>query len=393
MSRHDLLLAYDFPPLGGGIARWMDELARGYPAGRLVVSTGMLEGAEAIDEVLPNAVDRLGVPSHRLKTVQGMLIWSRRAAQLAKDPATRFLWCGNLRPGAVPAKWARERSGLPYGILVYGGDVLQLRAKLQRSRLRRRTWRPVLESAAVFVAISSWTAARLAELLGDLGLDHLRSRIRIVPLGTSPERFAPAPEQATAFRTVRGLPVGRWLVTVARLVPHKGIDTTIEVVARLAEEFPDLHYAVVGRGSHEEGLRSLAVELGVADRIHFLSDVSDEELPAAYAMADIYLGLSRESGLDAEGFGISLLEAASTGLPVVAGASGGIADAVVAGETGILVDPLDIEAAADTVRHLLADPALAARLGAAGRDRVVRGFTWPRVVQDLEAIAAELGRR
>jgi phosphatidylinositol alpha-1,6-mannosyltransferase len=175
-------------------------------------------------------------------------------------------------------------------------------------------------------------------------------------------------------------------------VPHKGIDTAIEVMARLADEHPDLHYAVVGRGTHEGALRTLAAECGVADRVHLLTDVSDTELPAAYAMGDIYLGLSRESGLDAEGFGIALLEAAATGLPVVAGASGGIADAVAAGETGLLVDPLDIEGAADTVRHLLADQMLAQGLGAAGRARVQQRFTWARVVSDLRAIAAELGR-
>jgi phosphatidylinositol alpha-1,6-mannosyltransferase len=370
----------------------MEELARGYPPGTLRVSTGTMPDQEEIDAALPNPVDRVGIPSSRLKTMQGLLLWSRRAGTLARDPAARFSWCGNLRPAAYPAKWAWERSGLPYGILVHGGDVLQLGPKLARSRLKRRTWRPILNSAATFVANSNWTADRLRGLLADLELDAALSRVRVVPLGTDPDRFAPAPQAAAAFRSQRGLPEGRWLVTVARLVPHKGIDTAIEVMAHLAAEHPDLHYAVIGRGTHEGALRALAEELGVADRVHLLTDVSDADLPAAYAMGDIYLGLSRESGLDAEGFGIALLEAAATGLPVVAGASGGIADAVAAGETGILVDPLDVEGAADTVRHLLADQVLAQGLGAAGRVRVQQRFTWARVVADLRAIAAELGR-
>ena len=392
MIRHDLLFTFDFPPLGGGIARWMEELARGYPPGTLRISTGTMPDQEEIDAALPNPVDRVGIPSSRLKTMQGLLLWSRRAGALARDPAARFSWCGNLRPAAYPAKWAWERSGLPYGILVHGGDVLQLGPKLARSRLKRRTWRPILNSAATFVANSNWTADRLRSLLAELKLDAAIGRVRVVPLGTDPDRFAPAPQAAAALRARRGLPEGRWLVTVARLVPHKGIDTAIEVMSHLATEHPDLHYAVIGRGTHEGALRALAEELGVADRVHLLTDVSDAELPAAYALGDIYLGLSRESGLDAEGFGIALLEAAATGLPVVAGASGGIADAVAAGETGILVDPLDVEGAADTVRHLLADQVLAQGLGAAGRARVQQRFTWARVVTDLRAIAAELGR-
>jgi phosphatidylinositol alpha-1,6-mannosyltransferase len=214
----------------------------------------------------------------------------------------------------------------------------------------------------------------------------------VVPLGTDPERFQPDDRAADAFRERRRLPAGRWLVTVARLVPHKGIDTGIEVLARLADEFPDLRYAVIGRGAHGDALRALAEELGVADRVHMLTDVGDDELPGAFALAEVYLGLSRQVGLDAEGFGIALLEAGACGVPVVAGASGGIADAVADGETGLLVTPGDPEPAADAVRHLLNDPALARRLGDAARSRVVERFTWRRVVADLDRLAASHGR-
>jgi len=389
---HDILFAFDFPPLGGGISRMMEELARGYPAGELVVSTGMIEGQDEVDRGLPARIDRIPVAVGRLKTLQGRLLWSRRAVRLAREPGARFAWCGTLRPAGYPARWAWERTGLPYGIVFYGGDLLALRPRLARSRLKRRSYRPLFESAAVLVAISGWTAALLVDLLGELGLDHLISRIRVVGLGTSPERFRPDREAGEAFRNGRGLPTGRWLVTVARLVPHKGIDTAIGVVAHLAPEYPTLHYAVIGRGSHLDALRSLATELGVADRVHFLTDVSDDELPGAYAIGDLYLGLSRQSGLDAEGFGISLLEAAATELPVVAGASGGIADAVLEGETGLLVAPEDVEAAADAVRHLLADPALARQLGAKGRQRVLDRFTWDAVATEFRRLAAGHGR-
>ncbi len=388
---HDLLLAYDFPPIGGGISRWMEEIARGYPTDSLVVSTGTLPNTAAGDASFPNRVDRVDVPSGRLRTAPGLLRWAQRATRLARDPAARFAWCGNIRPAAFPAKWAKERTRLPYGIMVYGGDLLSLSDKLSRSRLKRRIYRPILAEAAVFVAISEWTAGRCRELLRGIGLPD-EGRVRIVPLGTDPERFRPDRDAGAAFRARRGLPDGKWMLTVARLVPHKGIDTTIQLLAGLAATQPELRYLVVGRGPQESALRELADSLGVADRVHFLTDVDDAELPAAYASANYYLGLSREDGLDAEGFGISLVEAAAAGLPVIGGRSGGVADAVADGETGMLVDPHDPQQAADAVHHLLNDPALAARLGEAGRARVLRGFTWPRVVGDLRAIAAELGR-
>jgi phosphatidylinositol alpha-1,6-mannosyltransferase len=392
VKTHDLLFTYDFPPLGGGISRWMEELARGYPAGSLLVSTGTVSDQDEIDADLPNPVDRLPISTHRLKTLQGMLLWSRRAAALGRDHGARFAWCGNIRPAGYPARWAWERVGLPYGILVHGGDLLQIRPKIRRSRLKRRSYASLFDSARVIVANSRWTAELCGEVMEELGLDWISNRIKVVPLGTDPDRFAPDAERAERFRTERGLPPGRWLVTVARLVPHKGIDTGIEVLARLVDEYPTLRYAVIGRGSYADTLRSLAQELGVADRVHLLTDVGDADLPAAIAMGEIYLGLSREAGLDVEGFGIALLEAAACGLPVIAGASGGIADAVANGETGILVTPGDAEPAADAVRHLLADQALRRRLGDAGRERVKARFTWTRVVNELREIAAAAGR-
>lgn len=389
---HDILFAYDFPPLGGGISRMMEELARGYPPGELVVSTGSIPDGARIDQELSAIVDRIDVPVERLRTLGGRLRWSRRAVRLARDPDARFAWCSSFRPAGLPARWAWERTGLNYGVIFYGGDLLILRPKLRRSWFKRWSYKPVLESASVLIAISHWTADLLAELLRDLALDHLISRIQVIGLGTSPDRFSPDAVGAEAFRLRRGLPEGRWLVTVARLVPHKGIDTAIEVVARLREAHPDLHYLVVGRGAHHESLARMAHDLGVDDRVHILGDVADGELPSAYALGEIYLGLSRESGLDAEGFGIALLEAAATELPVIAGLSGGIADAVADGETGRLVPPTDVAAATEAVRGLLTNSECAQRWGRNGRQRVRERFTWPHVVAEFRRVAAEHGR-
>src|SRR6059036_843923 len=115
----DLLLTFDFPPMGGGIARWMSQLALRYPAGHLVVSTGMVAGAAESDRRFPNRIDRLEYPSRRLKTVPGLLRWSRRVSALIADLRPGFIWCGNLRPAAYPARWVWERLGVPYGVMVH----------------------------------------------------------------------------------------------------------------------------------------------------------------------------------------------------------------------------------------------------------------------------------
>ena len=388
----DLLLAHDFPPMDGGIARWMAALAHGYPPGTLTVSTGTVAGSVAADALSPQRIDRVAMPVGRLRTVPGVIAWSRWAASFGRDPAARFAWCDTIRPAGYAAHWAYRRTRLPYGIMVVGNDLLTLRSKIAHGGFTRGVMRAILGDAAVFVAISQWTAEQCRELLQALSLPLARARVRVVPLGTDPARWRVDRAAAAAFRHRRGLPDGRWLVTVARLVEYKGIDTGIRLLARLGRDHDNLHYAIVGRGPQEASLRALATDLSVGHRVHLLTDVGDAELPAAYSIAEIYVGLTRETPDDVEGFGISLVEAAACGLPVIAARSGGIPDAVADGETGRLVDPHDLAAIEAVARQLLGDPQRARQLGDAGRDRVERHLNWDRVVREMRAIAAECGR-
>jgi phosphatidylinositol alpha-1,6-mannosyltransferase len=388
----DLLLAYSFPPVGGGIARWMAEIARRYPAPGIVVSTGQHPDSQEVDEALGVEVDRLPIATRRLRGLQGLLLWSRRVSQLARTQEARFIWCGDITPAGYPAKWTHERVGTPFGLLLHGADLLVLQHRIHRSAMKRRSARALLGAAAVLVANSEWTRGLCQSVLRELELDAMDARVRTVPLGTDPAFFQPGAATA-AVRMRYGLPGdARWLLSVSRLEPHKGIDTVIRALALLDASEADVRYAVVGGGDGRRELEALAVQLGVADRLHLLGGVPDADLPGLYNLADVYVGASRRTALSVEGFGIALAEAASSGRPVVAGRSGGIPEAVKHAETGLLVDPESPEQVADSVRRLLRDPSLAARLGQAGRREIERYYNWNRVAADLAAIAAEHGR-
>jgi phosphatidylinositol alpha-1,6-mannosyltransferase len=368
----------------------MAELARRYPPGSLIVSTGQHGDASEVDATFPNRVDRLPIPSRRLRTIQGILLWSRRAAVLSRSTHAEFIWCGNIKPAAYPAKWTMERTGTPFGILLHGGDLLILQHQVHQSAVKRKTAATLLGSAAVLVANSDWTRDRCLALLGELEIDAPPDLVRVVPLGADHRHFRPG--LATAdVRARYGLEPGRWMLSVARLTRHKGIDTALRALAILKDRYPTLRYAVVGTGEEHEALAEEARELGVADRVRFLTDVPDADLPGLYNCAEVYLGVSRLMQQQVEGFGISLAEASACGVPVIAGRSGGIPAAVRDGETGILVDAEEPEAVVQGVGRLLDDPSLRARLGAAGRRAVEGHYNWDRVTADLRRIGHELG--
>ena len=201
-------------------------------------------------------------------------------------------------------------------------------------------------------------------------------------LGTDPETFAPDRDTGMLRKRWKAgdAPV---ILTVARLVPHKGQDVVIRALAVLNDEYPDLHYVLVGEGHDEIRLRTLAAELGVSDRVIFAGALPDSELPEAYATATIYAGASRvDKEINVEGFGISFLEASSSGLPVLAGDSGGVRSAVRDGETGLVLPPDTVGAWVDAIGDLLRDADRRSELGRAGREAVLEHFNWDRVAND-----------
>ncbi len=363
----------------------MSQLARHYGENAMLVSVGAEAGQEESDARQGARVDRLPIPRARLRNAPGIIAWSRRAASLARTHRVSFTWCGNLKPASYVALSLRACMGVPYGIILHGTELLQLRAHGHGLR-KRLMARALLGSATVIVTNSEWTRAMTLAMLEHLGVAMPPERVHAVPLGADLERFRPGIDTA-AVRTKYDLGEGRWMLTIGRLVEHKGQDQAIRALALLRDSEPELRYALAGSGEFGKTLRALAGELGVEDRVRFLGHVSDEELPALYNVADIYVGASRVAVNHVEGFGISLVEAAASAIPVIAGREGGMPEAVVDEVTGLLVDPYDSAALAVAVQRLLHSPELARRLGEEGRRIAESRYSWRRVAHDLRTIA------
>ncbi len=386
-----LLLAHEFPPARGGVARVMGEIARRHPAGTLVVSTGAERPGPASTEGITATVDRLSLSPRQLRSLPGLLLWSRRATSLARSSGAAFVWSGQLKPTGYVARWTHERLGTPYGLLVYGADVLSLRHQMQRLPGQRRAVQGLFQSAAAVVAVSEWTRDQCLGLMGELEVNASRLEVRVVPLGSDPAVFHPGPG-GDSLRRRLGMTDGTWLLTVGGSAPHKGVDTVLRALASLKQKYPHLRYAVAGAGEHTEALRRLADAHGVGDRVIFVPDIPDAELPDLYRAADIYLGVSRREGRSVEGFAIAIAEAAASGLPVIAGRSGGIPEMVRDGETGLLVDPERVSPLVEAIGALVDDTARAKQLGAAGRAAVEKYFNWDRAVAELRDVGKAVRR-
>jgi phosphatidylinositol alpha-1,6-mannosyltransferase len=286
----------------------------------------------------------------------------------------------------------RRQLGVPYIVYVHGKDLLKEFRKGANRWMVRAGTREILGNAAAIVANSATTAGIAKELLRRVGAAGAVDRVHVIHPGADPARFTGALEQSRRNRDApREGPV---LLSVARLVPRKGIDTVIASLPPVLAVHPTARYVVVGCGPDQPRLEQIARRLGVANHVQFVGDVSDELLPSRYASADVFLLPTRVIPEDdeIEGFGIAYVEAAAAGVPSIAANVGGVADAVADGVTGLLVPPSSPEAVATATLRLLGDPALRARLGDAARAEVERSLNWDRSAREVMRVVSEVTR-
>ena len=371
-----VLVTNDFPPKVGGIQSYLWELWRRLPPEQVTVLTTSHPDGAAFDARQAFRVERAGPV---LLPTPGL---ARRVRHLAAATGARLV----VLDPALPVGLVGPRLGLPYAVVLHGAEVaVPGRLPGSRAALAR-----VLGGAVHLVAAGGYPAAEARR-----AARGATPPVTVVPPGVDPDRFRPltVDERSTA-RADFGLPEGADLVvSVGRLVPRKGMDTLIRAAALLAPDRPDLVVAVGGQGRDLARLRRLCADTGAP--VRFLGRIPDDRLPALYGCADVFAApcRSRWGGLEQEGFGIVFLEAAACGVAQVAGDSGGAAEAVVDGETGVVVRrPSDPAAVAVAIAGLLDDPVGRAAMGEAARRRAVDHFSYDRLAVSLAAALAGLER-
>jgi phosphatidyl-myo-inositol dimannoside synthase len=364
-----LLVTNDFPPKIGGIQSLLWEWWRRLPPSSFAVLTSPYRGAAEFDAAQAFHIERVREP-----VLLPHPIMVRRINAMAREVGAQLI----VLDPALPLGLVGPSLDLPYDVVLHGAEVT-VPGRLPGSR---QALRHVLSKARHVVAAGGYPAAE-AERAAGRALP-----ISVVPPGVDVQRFRPlSSEHRSQARQHFGLPNdAELIVSISRLVPRKGFDTAIRAVARLRATRPDVVLAISGSGRDEGRLRRLATQLDAP--VRFLGRVSNDDLPLLYGCADVYTMLCRNrwGGLEQEGFGIVFVEAAACGVAQVAGDSGGAAEAVVDGETGLVVrHPDDVDEVVAAFTTLLGDDALRDRMGVAARLRAETEFSY-------DVLAERLGR-
>jgi phosphatidyl-myo-inositol dimannoside synthase len=350
-----VVLTLDFPPSMGGVQRYLFEIVRRFDQRHEVTVLTATPGELPPDQSFQRRV----LPAHRPFAWVSALRAERPDRVLVGHAHPRL-----LVPAALTA-WGR------YAVVTYGNDYLAAQRRRHRAGFN---W--LLRNAQPLITITQANVERLCRL-------RLPPPVVVYP-GTDPAHFTP-PSHAPPFPPV--------VLSVGRLVSRKGIDTMIQALPALLTDFPDLRYWIVGDGPDRARLEKLAVASGVQDAVVFRGSVSEASLLSLYQQAHLFILPTREEPDQAsiEGFGIVYLEAAASGLPVIVGRSGGAAEAVRPGATGLLVAPDNPAEVARAVSQLLHDSALRRRMGQAGRRWVEEVMNWDRAAREIQTLLARTG--
>ncbi|KOY13763.1 glycosyltransferase family 4 protein [Paenibacillus xylanivorans] len=378
-----VFVAIDFPPEKGGIHDYAYGLISQIPAEETTVLTNKIKdvaASEQFDQKTDFEIIRKRIfwDSNKLLLILSQLILVFQLIILKWRNKTDEIHFVNIFPVGIAGPFMKTFFGVKYFPYVHGLDVMGM----VNSRLFPLLLF-ILRRSEKVIANSQYTKSKLVEL----GIPEMK--IVIIPPGLNVSKLIAGSDFNEDIRDNYDLHGKKVMITVSRLVERKGHDVTLKAISHVIERIPNLKYLICGDGPHRGELERLVRQYGLDSVVVFTGGITDHELHQIYECSDLFVMPSRdikEKG-DVEGFGIVFLEANYYRLPVIAGNSGGIPDAVKDEITGYLVDPLDEKEIANRIEELIMDEGLARTMGNNGYDWVINHCLWSHRGQLLKQLA------
>ena len=361
-----LFITNDFGPRAGGIETFVHGLIERLPKGSVIVYTSAQANAQTFDAewLLKYGVEvirdrsKILLPTPRVIKACQKLISNRKLSKVA---------FGAAAPLAMMARAMRSAGAQKVVALTHGHEVWWAKVPPFSFAIRYMS-----KNIDAITYLGDYTKGEISKALSEADASKL---VQIAP-GIDVDHFIPT--DSSNLRAELGLTDKSVIISVGRLVHRKGQDKLISALPEIKTSVPNVHLVLVGVGPHQEYLEKLALKLNVSDCVTFIGRINYAELPEYICLGDIFAMPSRSRffGLEVEGLGIVYLEASACGLPVVGGKSGGAPDAVLVGETGMVVDGTNSSEIADACIELLNNPELCALMGANGRAWIIENWRW-----------------
>jgi len=355
-----LLITLEYPPFNGGVAHYYGHLVS--------------HSSEAI-KVMTNEDNKLLDPRWPVWRWLPSLYWIARAIKVKQ---ISYILVGHILPIGTAVWLLSLFLPIRYTVFLHGLDFKQALTTKRKKFLAQQ----ILTHAHQIISANSRTAGEVKELLTAKNW----GKVHIVNPGINIKQI-PLDEPALAnLRQHHHLNHKTILLSIGRLVPRNGFDAVIKAMPQILATNSQVVYVIIGAGEQETELKILINELHLEASVLIFDNVDDNEKHLWLRLSDIFIMVSRDNGVDYEGFGIVYLEAGLYGKPVIASQNRGVSDAVLNDITGLLVESDNLTEITEAVVKLVKYPHLRLRLGDAGRERALKDFNWDKQAKKIENI-------
>jgi phosphatidylinositol alpha-1,6-mannosyltransferase len=350
-----LLFTLEYPPFKGGVSKYYENLVKHWPE--------------------PNKI-------FILKNDKGSLInnwvwpkWLPALFKLKKEIEEKninYVLVGQILPLGTATYLVSKFKKIEYSIILHGLDFSLAYRGLRKRWLSKK----ILSGAKNIICGNSYTAKMVGDFLGD------KNKIIVVNPGVE-ECATCLTDRQAQIKEEYNLKNKFVLLTVGRLVKRKGVDMVLASLPKALKQNPNLIYVVVGSGPEEKNIKNIIAKLKLEKNVLIIKNSTDEEKNSWYEICDIFIMPARNIKGDYEGFGIVYLEANLASKPVIAGKSGGVGDAVVDGENGLLIDSENHEEIFMTILDLMKNENKRKKLGEQGKERAIKNFNWEKQIKKI----------
>ncbi len=365
-----LIITLEYPPQTGGIASYVVNFADHLLPNEVMVYAPSIPGAQSSDDRRIWKTVRLKPYAWFIWPHWVRLLW--QVNRICRQERITMIHVHQVLPVGYVAWLIQKWRGIPYTVFLHGTDV----TLATKNSFKRRLLTTVLRGAERVVANSQFLANKLKNKI------NVTTALEILYPSPADYFFQTEPaDKLSKLRSQLALNGKKVIITVARLAEGKGYPHLIHILPKLLEKIPNLIWIVVGDGPKKTEFMGLISKNSLQNIVRFMGSLPSEELPVYYQLADAFVLLTHPDEQAEEGFGTVFLEAAASGLPVVAGRAGGVEEAVEHLVTGLVVDVNQETMPIGAITELLTNQDYAKKLGLAGKQRAEERFTWQKQLE------------